>query len=74
MSSVPLSPKQLEDVVVLVARDLLENWGINDRFVDENIEKIKQYSVDDTVFVINSFMDYFNQMMVSEAEKREIIN
>lgn len=74
MSSVPLSTKQLEDVVVLVARDLLENWGINDRFVDEDIEKVKKYSVDDTVFVINSFMDYFNQMMVSEAEKREIIN
>lgn len=74
MSSVPLSPKQLEDIVVSVARDLLENWGVNDRFVDEDLVKVGQYSVDDTVFVINSFMEYFNQLMIMEAENKSLIN
>ena len=73
MASIPLSANQLETIVEVVARDLLESWAIDDRFGIDDLENAKQYAVDDTVFVINSFMEHFNTYMMIEAEKKKLI-
>jgi len=73
MSSIPLSMKQLEDITTAVARDLLENWALNDRFTEDELEQATQNAVDDTVFVINNFMEHFNEYMMFEAEKKKLI-
>jgi len=73
MSQVPLSTAQLEKIVETVARDLLEQWAITDRFTEEQIEKAQQDAVEDTVFVINNFMEHFNTYMMFEAEKKSLI-
>jgi hypothetical protein len=73
MSSVPLSMNQLETIAEIVARDLLEEWAINDRFTIEQLEKAKQDAVDDVIFVINNFMEHFNTYMLTEAENKKLI-
>jgi len=72
MASVPLSVNQLETIVETVSRDLLEQWALNDRFSINELEQAKQNVVDDTVFVINQFMDHFNTYMMFEAEKKKL--
>lgn len=69
MSSVPLSLSQLEDIATMVARDLLEQWAINDRFTEEQMEKAAQFAVDDTIFIINNFMEHFNNYMIEHQKK-----
>jgi hypothetical protein len=64
--------KQLEDIATSVARDLLENWALNDRFTEEELEQATQHAVDDTIFVINNFMEHFNEYMMFEAEKKKL--
>lgn len=68
MSNVPLSIEQLEQVVQTVAHGLLEKWAIEDRFTEEQIAQYAQHCVDDTVFVINSYMEAVNDLMLSQAE------
>ena len=72
MSQVPLSANKLETIVEIVARDLLEKWAIDDRFTIDDIEKAKNNAVDDTVFVINNFMEHFNTYMMLEAEQKNL--
>lgn len=74
MSNIPLSMKQLEDITTEVARDLLEQWAINDRFKEDEMIKAAQDAVDDVVFVINKFMEQFNYYMLIESEKAKLIN
>jgi len=62
---IPLSVSNLEKIVEVVATELLEQWAIDDRFVEENLEEAKLDAIDDTVFVINSFMNYFNEAMLT---------
>lgn len=69
MSSVPLSMEKLELITEIVARDLLEQWAIDDRFTEENMEKATQDAVDDTIFVINNFMEHFNEMMLQSSQE-----
>jgi len=73
MASVPLSVQQLEEIATSVAQELLESWAINDRFSEEQMEQASQYAVDDTLLVINKFMEQFNQHMVTESEKVSLI-
>ena len=73
MASIPLPMNKLEDIVTEVARDLLENWAINDRFKEEEMIEAGKNSVDDTIFVINNFMEHFNQYMLVEAENQKLI-
>jgi hypothetical protein len=72
MSSVPLSMNQLEEITTAVARDLLEQWAISDRFTEDQMEQATQHAVDDTIFVINNFMEHFNTYMMFEAEKKNL--
>jgi ribosomal protein S13 len=71
MPSVPLSMHQLEAIAEAVARDLLEEWAINDRFTIEQLEEAKQNAVNDAIFVINNFMEHFNTYMMMESEKKK---
>ena len=72
MAQVPLSVNQLETIVETVSRDLLEQWALDDRFGIDNLEKAKQDAVDDTIFVINQFMEHFNTYLMFEAEKKKL--
>ena len=72
MAQVPLSVNQLETIVETVSRDLLEQWALDDRFGIDDLEKAKQNAVDDTIFVINQFMEHFNTYMMFEAEKKKL--
>lgn len=72
MSQVPLSTNKLEIIVEIVARDLLEKWAIDDRFTEEELVKATQNAIDDTVFVINNFMEHFNTYMMFEAEQKNL--
>jgi hypothetical protein len=71
-NSVPLAQQQLEQVVEVVARGLLEKWAIDDRFTEEQLLEYAQYSVDDTVFVINEYMSLINSLLVNQASQAGI--
>jgi hypothetical protein len=60
---VPISPKQLEDLVLDIARDLLESWAIADRFNQDQMEEAAQHAVDDSIFVVNAYMTKFNELV-----------
>lgn len=62
---IPLSVNNLEKIVEVVATELLEQWAIDDRFTEDKIEEAKQDALDDTIYVINSFMNYFNEAMLT---------
>jgi hypothetical protein len=74
MASVPLSVEQLEQIATNVAQDLLQEWAINDRFSEENMVQAAQHAVEDTIFVIENYMEQVNNLMMVEAERKNIIN
>jgi hypothetical protein len=73
MASVPISMNQLESITESVARDLLEQWAIEDRFTEDQIGKAQQDAIDDTAFVINAFMTLLNETMMTSAEQSKLI-
>jgi len=68
---IPLSVNSLEKIVEVVATELLEQWAIDDRFTEDKIEEAKLDALDDAVFVINSFMNYFNEALLTEQSKQK---
>ena len=71
---IPLSVNSLEKIVEVVATELLEQWAIDDRFTEDKIEEAKQDALDDTIYVINSFMNYFNEaMLTAKTDKPSLI-
>ena len=71
---IPLSVTSLEKIVEVVATELLEQWAIDDRFTEDKIEEAKQDALDDTIYVINSFMNYFNEaMLTAKTDKPSLI-
>jgi len=73
MADIPVSLDEMENIVESVSRELLEQWAIDDRFTEEEIEKATQDAVDDTVFVIQRYMDQFNNLMITKAHQSKII-
>lgn len=69
MASVPLPINQVEDIIVSVARNLLEKWAIEDRFTVDEMDKAVQNAVEDTAFVVNNFMEHFNEFMLTASEE-----
>ena len=67
MAEVPVSINDLNDIAVAVSRDLLEKWAIDDRFTEEKLDEYSKYAADDTIFVINKYMEYFNDLMMSKT-------
>jgi hypothetical protein len=74
MTSIPIALNQLETITEMVARDLLEEWAINDRFTEDQLVQATQNAVSDTIFVMNRFMTLFNEQMMQEAINKNIIN
>jgi hypothetical protein len=73
MASIPVTVDQMEQIVEVVARDLLEKWAIDDRFTSDQVEEYTQNAVNDTVFVINAFMENMNTLMMTQAQELKII-
>ena len=73
MANVPVSMEKLESITAQVAEELLEEWAINDRFSEEQINEAKTWAIDDTVLIINSFMEKFNTVMLEEAQDTKLI-
>jgi hypothetical protein len=73
MANVPLSMQQLEDIATFVSRELLENWAINDRFPEDKMSEAAVNAVDDTIFIINKFMEQFNYYMLLQENPSQII-
>ena len=70
MANVPLSLNSLEEIATTVARELLEQWAIDDRYTEENILETTQNAISDTLFVINRYMEEVNTYMLVESEKK----
>lgn len=70
MSSVPLSQKDLETVVEVISRDLLEQWAINDRFEENEMSQAVDNALSDTVFIVSQFMQLFNELMLTKAQEQ----
>lgn len=68
MASVPVSLEKLEQIVEVVAHNLYAKWAEEGRFSEEEIAKYAGFAADDAVFVINSYMELFNQSMIDSAE------
>ena len=62
-NSIPLPTQQLERIISQTAQDLLEKWAVDDRFTEDQLTNYAQYAIDDTVFVVNQYMIYFNMIM-----------
>jgi hypothetical protein len=74
MASVPLSLTELETIAADIAQELLEDWAINDRVINEDAVKAAQDAISDTILVINSFMEKMNNAMDEKAREQRIIN
>jgi|APCry1669192319_1035405.scaffolds.fasta_scaffold00386_30 hypothetical protein len=74
MASVPLSLTELETIAADIAQELLEDWAINDRAINEDAVKAAQDAISDTILVINSFMEKMNNAMDEKAREQRIIN
>jgi hypothetical protein len=73
MANVPLSMQQLEDIAVSVSRELLEQWAIDERFAEDKMVEAAQNAINDTIFIINAYMEHFNYAMMHSEEKSSII-
>ena len=62
MADVPISQKELDDIVFQIARDLIEEAAIEGRIEEPSPEDI-MVAVNEVVFVINKYMEYFNTLM-----------
>jgi len=73
MAEVPVPLQELNKITESVARLLLEDWAINDRFKEDELEQATQNAVSDTVFVIGQFMEQFNALVAEKARESKII-
>ena len=67
MASVPVSTKELEDIIVRCTRDLLNSWGVDQDLNESEIEKFQQDSIDIVTFIIESFMIHLTDVMEARA-------
>ena len=73
MANVPLSMEQLENITSQVAQELLEDWAINDRFEEDQLTQATENAINDTILIINSFMEKFNDTMIQQSENKNIL-
>lgn len=72
MAEVPLPMNELENLVADIALELMESWASEGRIPDGEEAKYGQLAVDDAVFVINLFMEKFNDVM-NKAQIQSLI-
>ena len=63
MSSVPVSMNELEEVVGLCSRDLVEKWAVEGEIPNDEMAEYTQLAIDTVAFIIDSFMGYMNDIM-----------
>lgn len=62
MAEVPVSNKDLDEVIYKVARDFIEDKAINNKI--ENVdEKLTQEVIQDVIFIVESYMAHINELM-----------
>jgi hypothetical protein len=66
-ASVPLAVAELEQIVEVVAHNLYAKWAEEGRFTEDEVSQAAHNSVDDTVFVINNYMQIFNDVMLNKT-------
>ena len=71
MAEIPVAHDDMNQLVVDVTLELIEEWAVTDRIpddvTDEDLETYREQAANDTIFVINSFMEKFNALMQSKA-------
>jgi len=71
MAELPLATYELDNIVTQIAYDLYESWAVSGRFEEDQAAEYAELAANDTVFVINLFMEKFNEFM--SAKQREIL-
>jgi hypothetical protein len=72
MAEIPLPLDELEQLIGDVAIELLETWASEGRIPDGEEAKYGELAIEDTVFIVNVFMEKFNEAM-SKAQLQSII-
>jgi hypothetical protein len=72
MAEIPLPMNELEELIGDIAIELLESWASEGRIPDGEEAKHGSLALDDTVFIINLFMEKFNEAM-SKAQLQSVI-
>lgn len=67
MAYVPMSVEELEMIVSDCARDLLEKWAIESEIEDSHMPEYAAMAADTAAFIIDAYMTYFNDLMLSKA-------
>jgi predicted HAD superfamily phosphohydrolase YqeG len=62
MAEVPVSNKDLDDVIYQVTRDFIEEKSMNG-VVEEVDEKLVQETTQDVIFIVERYMSYINELM-----------
>lgn len=62
MSEVPVSNKDLDEVIYKVTRDVIEEKAVNGLVSDVD-EKLIQETTQDVIFVVERYMNYINELM-----------
>ena len=70
MAELPMSSADLEELVSSVSLSLFEKWAIEDRIPDEQEEKYANFAADDVAFVINNFMEGFNEIIAGKQREQ----
>jgi hypothetical protein len=68
MAEVPVTQQELEEIVFKIARDLIEEAAIEGRIEEATPEDI-MVAVNEVTFVINAYMQYFNDLMQEKQLK-----
>lgn len=70
MAEVPVTQKELEDIIFQVSRDLIEEAALEGRIEEATPEDV-MVAVNEVTFVINRYMEYFNELMRARSESSQ---
>lgn len=75
MADVPVSNKDLDDIIYKVTRDYIEEKAINGILASVEEEAIKD-TIQDVVFIVERYMNYINELMsnsqLNQASKLDL--
>ena len=67
MNDIPVSLKDLEEIVANVSSALLEKLCIENDVPDEELENTTNFCIDISSFVINVFMENMNKLVAKSS-------
>lgn len=75
MADIPVSNKDLDDIIYKVTRDYIEEKAINGILASVEEEAIKD-TIQDVVFIVERYMNYINELMsnsqLNQASKLDL--